>query len=101
MILPSDFVSLYWVASLEQVSRHMYRLSSNTPLSLSFLCIGYVMINGTIGYPDNFQYVNEEYRVSYTNVSCSNSYTSCNGTQFSSCTDNGGLLSLRCSYGKI
>ena len=38
MILPIAFVSLYWVASLGQVSRYiyMYRLSSNISLSHFF-----------------------------------------------------------------
>ncbi|XP_003391352.1 PREDICTED: uncharacterized protein LOC100640093 [Amphimedon queenslandica] len=59
---------------------------------------GFVSVNGSIGYPDFFEYFSENYNYSYTNVSCSNGYSSCTGSQTSNCTASGGLLSIQCSY---
>lgn len=67
-------------------------------LSLSLTIIEYLIISGVIAYPNNT--ADELYDFSYTNFSCPN-VSSCNGTQVSNCTGNGGLLGIRCNYGKV
>lgn len=58
--------------------------------------------NGTIGYPNDFNdFPPEVFDYSYTNVSCSNGYSSCTGSQLSNCSASGGLLSIQCSFSEF